>query len=122
MIKVANLNQTQTIEVSIESCYQNKIGTFCVLRSFNKSQNVMLYLGCVIPDNQNEFIQMVVDRAESPNGDVMQRDDWSKNRLLEKGKIPSVSNAIIRIRKEAAFNDYSSVPPYAFILMMSLGS
>lgn len=120
--EVAKFDQNQPIEVSVESCYQNKMGTFCVLRSFNKNQNVMLFMGCVIPVDQKDFILIVVDRGENPNGGVMKKDDWTKNRVLEKGKIPSVSNAIAKIENLATFNNYSTLPPFVFYLTLNLGS
>jgi len=119
--EVAKFDKSQPIELSLESCYQNQMGTFCVLRSFNKGQNVMLFMGCVIPEDQNDFILIVVDRGESLNGDVMMRDDWTKNRILEKSKIPDIGDAIQKIENYAAFNDYSTLPPFVFYLTMNLG-
>jgi hypothetical protein len=120
--EVAKFDDTQPIEASLESCFKNQMGTFCVLRTYNKQRNIMLYMGCLIPDDQNDFILVVVDRGENPNIGVVKKDDWTRDRVLEKGKIPSVSDAIPKIHNQAAFNNYSTVPPFVFHLMINFSS
>lgn len=120
--EVSRFDQNTPIDVSIESCFQSKVGTFCVLRSFNKSQNSILYAGCVLPIDQSEFIQIVVHRSEGLDGEVIIKDVWQKNRILDKEMIPSISDAILTIKNHAVLNNYSTIPPFVYYLTMNLGN
>ena len=118
--ELAELNDTQVIEVSRESCYLNQIGTFCVLRFLDEDKNSVVYWGCVIPKNQNEFIHLVVNRIESLKGEVIKKDEWPKNRVFDNQVIPNLSDSIKMVQNHASFNNYSTVPPFVFYLMLNL--
>jgi hypothetical protein len=118
---VAKFSETQSIEISPESCYSNNLGTFCVVRSYNKEKNLMIYMGCLIPNGQSDFLLIAVDRHETPVGDVIKFDDWTKNRILSKEKIPTLSNLIMTAKAGADFNNYSTLPPFVFWLTLKLG-
>lgn len=119
---LAKLNETQIIEVSRESCYTNQIGTFCVLRFVDKNNNSIVYWGCCIPDKTNEFIHLVVNRIEGSNGEVIKKDEWPKNRVFDDKIIPNLSDAIQKVQNHASFNNYSTVPPFVYYLMLNLGN
>ncbi len=118
--EVAKFSETQPIEFSPESCYRNGAGTFVVLRSFNKEKNIVLFMGCLIPPNQDDFLLIVVDRHESPSGAVVKADDWTRNRILATSQLPSISGAINGARNWAGMNDYLTLPPFVMWLTMKL--
>jgi hypothetical protein len=118
---VAKFSETQPIEISPESCYTNEVGTFCVLRSFNKEKNIVLFMGCLVPADEDDFLLIIVDRHETPSGKVVKQDDWTRNRILSADRIPSIDGAIKAARGGANFNNYSTLPPFVFWLTMKLG-
>jgi hypothetical protein len=118
---IAKFSESQTIEFSPESCFSNTTGTFCVLRSFNSEANIVLFMGCLVLEGEDEFMMIVVDRHETQDGKVIKQDDWTRNRILSTEKIPSIESAITAARNNASFNDYSTVPPFVFWLSMKLG-
>ena len=118
--EVAKFSETQPIDFSPESCYTNMVGTFVILRSFNKEKNIFLFMGCLIPPNQNDFLLIVVDRHESPNGAVVKADDWTRNRILATSELPSISGAINGARNWAGLNSYSTLPPFVMWLSRKL--
>lgn len=119
---VAQFSAAQPIELSPESCYTNRSGTFCVLKSFDPQNAVVLFMGCFVPPDQDEMILIVVDRHETQSGRVVKADDWTKNRVLAVSKYPSVKNAIDAARGRANFNGYSTLPPFVMHLTMNLSS
>ena len=90
------------------------------LRFFDKNNNSTVYWGCVIPEKQAEFIHLVVNRIEGHNGEVIKRDEWPKNRVFDDKIIPDLTDAIKKVKNNALFNNYSTVPPFVFYLMLNL--
>jgi hypothetical protein len=114
--EVAKFSDQQPIEFSQESCYTNGTGTFVILRSFNQEKNIMIFMGCIIPPTQNEFVLIVVDRHELRDGSLVKADDWTENRVLHASKYPTIVNAIASARNMAAFINYSTTPPFVMWL------
>lgn len=119
--EVATFGTNQPIEVNTGSCFSGAGGTYCVLRSFNPERQAMLYMGCIIPDDQDMFVLIAVDRAERTNGVVVKGDDWTKNRVLQHERIPSIKKGIQIVRNFANFNDYSTPPPFVMYVMFGMG-
>ena len=118
--EVARFSIDQTIEFSPESCFANASGAFCILRSYNAQNRNWIFLGCLIPPDQDEVICILVDRIESKAGAVVMKDDWSTRRILAAEKLPSIPQAIQTVRNYAEFNSYSTLPPYVLIWTMGL--
>jgi hypothetical protein len=119
--EIASFGTSQPIEVNTDSCFSGAGGTYCVLRSFNAERQAMLYMGCIVPDEQDQFIIIAVDRAERRNGSVVKGDDWTKNRVLSYERIPSIKGGIQITRNLARFNGYSNPPPFVMHIMFGLG-
>jgi hypothetical protein len=117
---VAKLSNNQIIELGPESCFTNSLGTFCVLRSVLKNENTVIYMGCVIIDEDDDFILIAVDRHESLSGSVIKKDDWSKNRALSVSKVPNIKNIINAAKGHAAVINYQTLPPYVFWISINL--
>ena len=115
---VAEFSKEQTIDLADMSLFSGGMGTFCILKSFSKEENYIMYLGCVIPPNQNDLVLICVDRYESLNGEVIRKDDWKKNRVLHKNQIPSISKLITVARNKSAAYGFSSPPPHVMIFLM----
>ena len=119
-IQVAEFNKGQPIELAEMSPFNSDVGTFCVLRSFSSENQTTIYLGCIIPKDQNDLVLICVDRIESANGKVLKKDDWTRERILHREKLPSISQLIAVAKNKANFYDWKTTPPYVFHLIHNM--
>ena len=109
----------QSLELNTLSCFEHKSGTyFCVLRSTNPTKTNNAYFGCLIEPDSEDEIFVVVQRLEKNSGQAIEVDSWSKSRVFNTTTTPGIGDVIARIKNIANFNDYSSPPPYALLLIL----
>lgn len=112
---------TQSVEVAFESCYMTSDNVaYCILRNIDKNKSSITYFcGFIGKDNETEIL-LLVDRTEDLKGNTLLIDNW-------KGPLNSfshredfdVKSAIKLIRNYASFVQYSTMPPYAFMVEMN---
>ena len=119
---ISNFKATasQIIELADLSPFNCDLGTFCILKSTVISTGYIMYWGCLIPKNQNEYLFLYVRRFESSSNEVIEEDDWQKNRVVNDETIGDITKLIAVIRNKANINDYSTMPPYVMILIMGM--
>jgi hypothetical protein len=124
--KVAEFAPDHEIDLNLLSCFEAKFGTFAVLRTRNHGSNYISYIGCIIhsnndvQNNSENFVKIIVDRYETPQGDILKSDDWTDKRVLTNKSVSGFETLVQTANKYAVSNNYKTLPPYVFWLTMSL--
>lgn len=95
-----------------QTCYSGRSREcFGIFRTSTKDGRI-LYMGCLIEDDS---LCILVRRVEDSFGATLARDDWTKGTQI---KGSNMSKAASLAQNMAAFNGFSSEPPYVFLLTM----
>ena len=106
-------------DVSIESCYNDGKGTYCILRTSETNTEHFQYVATVSGPSINEII-WIVERFENIHHECLREDIWHRETVFSEEKTPNIQNAIKKIGNYAGFNNYSSMPPYVTIAILNL--
>jgi hypothetical protein len=82
----------------------------------DEDSGTVTYYGIILNASSNSEMDVIVDRCEDLNQNVISKDDWAKGRFFSENKFPDIEKAINIIRGNASFNNYSTLPPYVFSL------
>ena len=124
--KVAEFSPNHEIYLNVLSCFRTEFGTFSVLRTRNYESDYISYIGCIIynehyvPSENEKFLKIIVDRYETPQGDILKADDWTDKRILTSKGVNGLDTLIQTANSYANSNNYKTTPPYVFWLTMNL--
>lgn len=97
--------------LSTLSCFLHSSGLcFCILR-FKLDSGRVCYMGCEVVTGG---FKVLITRSEDKSGKTLVPDEWSDEVLIDTDYTQS---AAAIARNCAAFNDYSSAPPYVLQLL-----
>ncbi len=113
-----NQSNKQSIDVSRDSCYVDGGGSiFCILRSIDVAKSLVTYFACFIAPPMSDEITIIVDRTEKISNATISKDSWRNGAVsLKERTTPGISSAVQCIRNYSAFNSYSTMPPYVFLI------
>lgn len=111
---------TQKLELNVSTCYTDQFeNSYCIFRSYNQARTNIAYMGCFIKNGTSDAFYVLVDRTERPTGETLRVDSWSDSRQMSEENTKGVSEVVARVKTMAAFNAYSTAPPFVLILAVS---
>jgi hypothetical protein len=105
-------------DVSVDSCYFDGRGFFCLLRREDESNNFYQFLAVVALPDLSEMA-WIVERVEDYDGNCLRKDVWHREASFKAPKVPEIQAAISTVKSFAVFNNFSSPPPYMLIIALS---
>lgn len=104
-----------TTDVSVDSCYSDGRGFFCLLRREDTSNDFYQFLAVVTHPDLSQMV-WIVDRVEDYKQNCLRQDRWHNEAAFGAPKVPEIDMAISKVKEYAIFNSFSSPPPYMIII------